>query len=66
MFINIVVVFSYFSDEKSPTDFYVHCGDFIAVGKIQGDFNAPTSENSMIYHFKIMINYGYNMVLINK
>lgn len=52
-------------DENRPTYFYVHGGGFIAGDKIQGDPNAPASENSTVYHFGKMIDHGYNVVSLN-
>lgn len=52
-------------DENRPTYFYVHGGGFVAGDKMQGDPNAPASENSTVYHFEKMIDHGYNVVSIN-
>jgi len=52
-------------DENRPTYFYVHGGGFVVGDKMQGDPNATAGENSMVYHFKKMIDHGYNVVSIN-
>lgn len=52
-------------DENRPTYFFVHGGGFVVGDKIQGDPNAPVGEDSTLYHFKKMIDHGYNVVSIN-
>ncbi|WKA52257.1 alpha/beta hydrolase fold domain-containing protein [Planococcus liqunii] len=52
-------------DQNRPTYFYVHGGGFIAGDKLGGDPNASASENSGLYHYKVMIDHGYNVVALN-
>ena len=52
-------------NENRPTYFYVHGGGFIGGDKMKGDPNVPVNEDFMGYHFKIMLDHGYNVVSIN-
>ncbi|CAM3133975.1 alpha/beta hydrolase [Paenibacillus taichungensis] len=52
-------------DEERPTYFYVHGGGFIAGDSIGGDPNAGAASNTMLYHYELMVDHGYNVVTIN-
>lgn len=52
-------------DEERPTYFYVHGGGFIAGDSIGGDPNAGAAQNTMLYHYELMVDHGYNVVTIN-
>jgi acetyl esterase/lipase len=52
-------------DKNRPTYFYVHGGGFILGDAIGGDPNTAAKQNTTLYHYKKMIDHGYNVVAIN-
>lgn len=52
-------------DKNRPTYFYIHGGGFIVGDKMEGDPNASANANSGVYHYKVMIDQGYNVVALN-
>ncbi|WP_340012990.1 alpha/beta hydrolase [Paenibacillus sp. FSL K6-1318] len=63
-FLNIITPDGAF-DEERPTYFYVHGGGFVAGDSIGGDPNAGAALNTMLYHYELMVDHGYNVVTIN-
>jgi hypothetical protein len=63
-FLNIITPNGQF-DEGRPTYFYIHGGGFVAGDSIGGDPNAGAVQNTMLYHYELMVDHGYNVVTIN-
>ncbi|MEK4561997.1 alpha/beta hydrolase fold domain-containing protein [Staphylococcus sp. FSL K6-3157] len=52
-------------DPNRPTFFYIHGGGFVAGDKMGGDPNSDSNESYLPYHYKKMIDNGYNVVAVN-
>jgi acetyl esterase/lipase len=52
-------------DSSKPTFFYIHGGGFVAGDKMGGDPNSDSKESYLPYHYKKMVDSGYNVVAVN-
>lgn len=52
-------------DSSKPTFFYIHGGGFVLGDKMGGDPNSDSNESYLPYHYKKMVDSGYNVVAVN-
>jgi acetyl esterase/lipase len=52
-------------DSDKPTFFYIHGGGWTAGDKMGGDPNSDSKESYLPYHYKKVIDSGYNVVAVN-